>query len=74
MKDEHKPGYCMICSEDKPVRNKNIYIHGSEGTDMCIDCEMDMVDYLRRKSRGFFAKKLMLFKSKRKRLAVQKGG
>lgn len=47
MDEDHKPGICYACREKKPVRWKNLYTIGSEGTDLCMSCEMVVVNLLR---------------------------
>lgn len=39
-------GKCYICKENKPVRWKNLYTIGSEGTNLCIECEMKVVNFV----------------------------
>lgn len=51
MNEEHTPGRCYACKKDKPVRWKNLYTIGSEGTWLCMDCEMIVVEMLRSLSR-----------------------
>ena len=62
MKEEHEPGRCYACGEDKPVRWKNIYTIGSEGTWLCMPCEMKIVHMLRD-----LARKVMLTRRDRAR-------
>jgi hypothetical protein len=39
---------CMICLDNKKeTRHVNLYVIGSEGLDVCHDCEMKIVDYIR---------------------------
>lgn len=45
-KDEYHEGQCYGCGEVADVRWKNIYTRGSEGTLLCIDCEMIVVNLL----------------------------
>jgi len=47
MVEDHHPGICYACKEEKPVRWKNLYTIGSEGTDLCMPCEMKVVNLLR---------------------------
>lgn len=65
--DRYFEGQCTICGNNTKVRNKNIYIVGSEGTDMCWPCEKDMIDYLDKKKRTFIYMKLMKIKNRLKR-------
>ena len=48
MKEDHEPGRCYACGEDKPVRWKNLYTIGSEGTNLCIECEIQVVNFVRK--------------------------
>lgn len=45
--DDHIQGRCYVCDKDAPVRHKNLYTVGSEGTWMCINCEMRVVNFIR---------------------------
>ena len=47
MNEDHVPGRCYACGKEKPVRWKNLYTIGSEGTDLCLKCELVVVDLLR---------------------------
>lgn len=47
MNEDHTDGRCYACGEDKPVRWKNLYTIGSEGTWLCMECEMKVVHLLR---------------------------
>ena len=47
MNEDHEPGRCYACGEDKPVRWKNLYTIGSEGTNLCIECEIAVVNFVR---------------------------
>ena len=42
---------CMICghrnASNNTVRNVNLYVNGSEGLDICHECEMRLVTYIR---------------------------
>lgn len=51
MKEDHEPGRCYACGEDKPVRWKNLYTIGSEGTWLCIECEIEVVNFVRQMAR-----------------------
>lgn len=64
---EYRPGRCNICGEEKDVRWKNLYLIGSEGIDICHPCEMDLLAYLRNKSREFSMAKKERIKEKRRR-------
>jgi hypothetical protein len=43
MNEDHEPGRCGACHEELPVRWKNIYTTGSEGTWLCLPCELKVV-------------------------------
>lgn len=45
-------GFCYVCRKSGKVRNINLYTVGSEGTDLCHDCEMNVVEFLRAKARS----------------------
>jgi hypothetical protein len=60
-------GRCLICGEDKKVRHKNLYLIGSEGTMMCVECELDLLKYLRKKQIKFTKKRIKLFKKKKEK-------
>uniref|UniRef100_A0A6M3LD36 Uncharacterized protein n=1 Tax=viral metagenome TaxID=1070528 RepID=A0A6M3LD36_9ZZZZ len=38
---------CIICKEKGPIRNVNLYVIGSEGLDVCHNCEMELVHFAR---------------------------
>jgi ribosome-binding protein aMBF1 (putative translation factor) len=38
---------CYICKEDVEVRRIDLYVIGSEGIDVCHDCELILVDTAR---------------------------
>lgn len=42
---------CKICHSVENIRNIDIYIIGSEGLDICHDCEMQIVEYIRQMMR-----------------------
>jgi hypothetical protein len=43
---------CRICgSKEERVRNVNLYLIGSEGTDMCHSCEMEVLNVIRAMTR-----------------------
>jgi hypothetical protein len=58
----YENGVCRVCGEEKDVRHKNLYLYGSEGIYMCIECERDLLNYLREKQRYYNKKKLEKFK------------
>ena len=37
---------CIICDQDE-ARNINMYVIGSEGLNLCVDCEMLVINYIR---------------------------
>ena len=47
MKEDHEPGRCYACDKDTDVRWKNLYTIGSEGTWLCLPCELKVVNMLR---------------------------
>ena len=68
MNEDHAPGVCYACKENKPVRWKNLYTIGSEGTNLCIQCELKVVNLLRSLAReAFFARKQKYLDERRKR-------
>jgi len=67
MNEDHTPGRCYACQEDKPVRWKNLYTIGSEGTDLCITCELKVVNLLRDMSREATIKRVRAIKKKKGR-------
>lgn len=50
---EYVDGRCTVCGFSKPVRWKNLYLIGSEGIDICIECERDLLAHLRSRSTQF---------------------
>lgn len=67
MKEDHEPGRCYACGEDKPVRWKNLYTIGSEGTWLCIECEINVVNFVRQMARlSVIARKEKFKKERRK--------
>ena len=51
MNEDHEPGRCYACNKDTDVRWKNLYTVGSEGTWLCMPCEMIVVNLLRKLAR-----------------------
>jgi len=45
--DDYFDGTCRICGDEDKVRNKNLYVSGSEGLDVCHGCEMEIVEFVR---------------------------
>jgi len=39
-----------MCHETKEVRYIDLYTVGSEGTDLCHECEMEVVGFIRRRT------------------------
>lgn len=62
---EYFEGKCLICGHEGEVRHKNIWLIGSEGTDMCWPCEKHMLEYLRERQRHFLRKKVAEIKKNR---------
>lgn len=60
-------GTCMMCLKDKEVRNIPLYIIGSEGLDICHDCEMDVVRYIRKRRTSSARVRKAEFLKKRRR-------
>ena len=44
-------GNCTICNRLKDVRYIDLYVIGSEGTRLCHECEMLVVEFIRDKKR-----------------------
>lgn len=65
MNEEHTNGHCYACGEDKPVRWKNLYTIGSEGTWLCMQCEIMVVNFVRGLSRKALRKKIEQIKIER---------
>ena len=65
-RDDHEPGRCYACQEDKPVRWKNLYTIGSEGTWLCMECEMKVVNMLRNMARDATRARIKRFKEQRR--------
>jgi hypothetical protein len=63
--DNHKPGICYACKKNKPVGWKNLYTIGSEGTDLCMKCEMVIVNLLRTMAREATIERVKLIKQKK---------
>ena len=64
--DDYHGGTCYGCRKDTNVRHKNLYPDGSEGCELCIDCEMTLVELLRNMSRKAHVRKKKEFKAKKK--------
>jgi hypothetical protein len=61
MKEDHEPGRCYACRKDTQVRWKNLFTIGSEGTWLCMPCEMIVVNLLRKLAR----KAMLAYKKER---------
>ena len=59
---EHLDGTCDMCHTDRQVKNINIYTKGSEGTNLCYDCEMLVIKYIRDFSNRIFLLKKDIWK------------
>jgi len=66
MNEEHEPGHCYACGQDKPVRWKNLYTIGSEGTNLCMECELVVVNLLRKMAGEAMLRKRDEYVAKRK--------
>lgn len=60
-------GRCSICGYEGDVRHKNIWLIGSEGTDMCWPCEKAMNKFLDDRKRRFTFEKLEKLREKARR-------
>ncbi len=65
MKEDHYDGRCYACRQETKVRWKNLYTIGSEGTDLCLPCELEIVNFLRSKARDSIIKERDLRKKKK---------
>lgn len=65
---EYFEGKCSICGFEGDVRHKNIWLVGSEGTDMCWPCEKAMLKFLNDRKAKFIHEKLERMKAKVLRL------
>ena len=58
---------CQVCHSDKPEGRKiDLYVYGSEGLNICHDCEMLLVDYVRKLSTLASRARLAEFKDGKK--------
>lgn len=48
---------CDMCLETKETNYFDLYISGSEGTRLCHDCEMSVVEFIRENARAAFRKR-----------------
>jgi hypothetical protein len=65
VKDDHYPGVCYACKKTTQVRWKNLCTIGSEGTDLCIKCEMVVVNLLRTMANKATRERVRLIKLKK---------
>ena len=68
MKEDHEPGRCYACGQDTEVRWKNLYTIGSEGTWLCMACEIKVVKLLRTMAQNATKAKVRKWIEKKKRL------
>ena len=65
---EYYPGKCTICGKETDVRHKcDLWLIGSEGTDMCWPCEKEMLVFLRERSHYHIQKRKEEFKNAKNR-------
>jgi len=64
-------GTCMICRKNNiKVRYINLYVIGSEGLIVCLECELDIINHIRDRISAFSKKrKKEYLQRKIKRLA-----
>jgi hypothetical protein len=65
--EDHYPGVCYACRKETQVRWKNLYTIGSEGTDLCMPCEMVLVNLLRTMAREATVKHIQSIKQLKRR-------
>ena len=64
-------GNCFMChGGPKMVRYVNLYTHGSEGTDLCHECEMKVVEFIRTAARTAVEEKIQAFRKQRSKEMV----
>lgn len=66
MNEDHEPGRCYACGKDTEVRWKNLYTIGSEGTWLCMPCEMKVVNFLRKLAQYTTKTKIRMIKDIKK--------
>lgn len=66
MKEDHEPGRCYACGKDTQVRWKNLYTIGSEGTWLCMKCELIVVNLLRKMAADATRARVKHFKEKKR--------
>ena len=65
---ERLEGVCMMCSRFPiEIRHINLYLAGSEGFYCCKDCENELLEFIRKKSRESVRKKKEIFKNLKKK-------
>lgn len=68
MNEYSKDKKCYICeNENEPARRINLFTHGSEGTDLCHKCEMNVVAHINAMHSNVTYGKLMGYKQALKR-------
>ena len=67
MNEDHEPGICYACKKETQVRWKNLYTTGSEGTNLCMPCEMILVNLLRDMAREATLKRVRAIKQSKRR-------
>jgi hypothetical protein len=65
MNEDHAPGVCYACKKDTQVRWKNLYTIGSEGTNLCMSCEMVLVTLLRKMANDATRERVRLIKQRK---------
>ena len=56
--DFYELGRCFCCLQDVMVRQKNMYVIGSEGLNICMACETKVLDFIRKLSRNAASQKI----------------
>ena len=57
---------CSICQGTNDTRHLPIYVRGSEGIEICHDCEMGIVEHLRNIIRACYKSRMQLAKNLKK--------
>jgi len=55
-------GTCRVCDKSDKVRNKNLYVFGSEGLDVCHGCEMKIVEFVNKLRREHATARMLKYK------------
>jgi len=63
--DTYQSGTCRVCQVFGSVRHKNLYVSGSEGLWICLDCEKEVLDFVRSMMLSESIKKKRAYKRKR---------